>query len=415
MQILLLTIGTRGDIQPCIALALGLQAAGHRVRFATYPSYAEFVTRYGLTFEPIEGDMRALTQGQKWQKAMMESNNPVKAFRFFLSEASTLFARAQADSWRAAQGVDAVLYYSTALWGYDIATRLDVPCCQLAIYPVTPTRVFPAIVLAGHSTPFNRISHFLLQALVWQVFRGSINTFRRQVLGMGPAPLTGIPPRELAGHIPVLYGYSAHVIPKPADWPDWTHVTGYWFLDQAEWQPPAALLEFLDAGPAPIYVGFGSMTDRDAERTGQIVREAVHLSGQRAVIASGWSQIKATDLSRDLFLLEEAPHTWLFPRMAAVVHHGGQGTVAASLRAGVPAVTVPHSADHPFWSYCVAQMGVGPQPIPRRQLTAKRLAEAITTAVTDPAMRARAATTGMRIRAEDGVRQAVDAFQHALN
>jgi UDP:flavonoid glycosyltransferase YjiC (YdhE family) len=206
----------------------------------------------------------------------------------------------------------------------------------------------------------------------------------------------------------VLYGYSPHVIPPPPDWGADTHVTGYWFLDPPSgWTPPPALHEFLAAGPPPVYVGFGSMSSRNPQATAKLVLDALGAAGQRAVLLAGWSGLRPADLPDSVLMVDSVPFAWLFPRMAAVVHHGGAGTTAAGLRAGVPSIVVPFFGDQPYWGRRVAELGVGPAPIPRKRLTVEVLAGAIDRAVTDPVLRRRAAELGVRIRVEDGVARAV--------
>jgi UDP:flavonoid glycosyltransferase YjiC (YdhE family) len=208
--------------------------------------------------------------------------------------------------------------------------------------------------------------------------------------------------------MPVLYGFSPSVLPPPPDWSSEVHVTGYWFLDPPEdWTPPSRLVAFLEAGPPPLYIGFGSMGSRDPQKTSQLVLEALAPAKQRAVILSGWGGLETADLPAHAIAVDSVPFSWLFPRCAAVVHHGGAGTTAAGLRAGVPSVVIPFFGDQPFWGRHVAELGVGPAPIPRRKLTAERLARTIEIAVGDAGMRRRAAELGTAIRAEDGVAQAV--------
>jgi sterol 3beta-glucosyltransferase len=207
----------------------------------------------------------------------------------------------------------------------------------------------------------------------------------------------------------VLQAFSRHVVPRPSDWPDSAVVTGYWFLDEGvDWTPPRELADFLDAGPPPVFVGFGSMAGRDPARTARTVLAAVARSGQRALIVSGWGGLRVDEPPPGVFVAESVPYDWLLPRVAAVVHHGGAGTTAAGLRAGKPTVVCPFVADQPFWGARVAALGVGPRPIPQRRLGEAELAAAILEAVGDAGMRDRAERLGAQIRAEDGVAAAVE-------
>ena len=206
----------------------------------------------------------------------------------------------------------------------------------------------------------------------------------------------------------MLSAYSPRIIPHPADWPAHGHVTGYLFLDsQAGWQPSSELKAFLEAGDPPVYIGFGSMAGRNPEQLARLAIEALAASGQRGLLVTGWGGLRTGSVPDSVFVLDSAPHNWLFPRMAAVVHHGGAGTTAEGLRAGVPTVIVPFVLDQPFWGARVKALGLGPDPIPQKHLTADRLASAIRTAVTDPDIKRRANACGAAIRFQDGVGNAV--------
>ena len=205
--------------------------------------------------------------------------------------------------------------------------------------------------------------------------------------------------------MPLLTAVSPTLVPRPRDWPDFVHMTGFWYLDAADtYEPPAQLLGFLEAGLPTVYVGFGSMAGFDPLATVELVVEALH--GRRAVIAAGWGGLASAALPDSVYCIEEAPHDWLLPRMRLAIHHGGAGTTAAVARAGIPQVIIPHMADQPFWAARVQVLGAGPAPVERRTLTAGNLAVAIH-AAESPAMRQAAAALGTRIRAEDGVGEAI--------
>jgi sterol 3beta-glucosyltransferase len=205
-----------------------------------------------------------------------------------------------------------------------------------------------------------------------------------------------------------LHGYSEFVSPRPGDWPDTAHITGYWFLDQNDgWQPSVALVDFLKAGEAPVYVGFGSMAGRNPQRMANLVVEALQKAKTRGIIATGWGGLDAGNLPETIFKIDNVPHDWLFPQVSAVVHHGGAGTTAAGLRAGRPSIICPFLVDQPYWGERVYALGAGNKPIPQKKLTAEKLAEAIREVTTSQLIRQNAETVGEKIRQEDGITNAI--------
>lgn len=419
MKITLFTVGSHGDIQPYIPLALGLQQAGFDITIATHGPYEDFVRGYGLDFSPVVGDPRAVMSGEGGIQWLETGRNPLSFLRRFRDLANDMMEQMGRDCLTAADGADVLLFSSLGFFaGAPVAEKLGIPAVGAYLQPVSLTAAFPGIIFPQlpDSLPlqrqYNHLTHTLMMEMTWRLFRGPLNNLRRSGLGLPPEKR---PFRQTINDpYPVVYGFSRHVIPKPADWGDHLHISGFWFLDDAAWEPSQALCDFLDAGPAPVYVGFGSMTNRDVEATTHLVIEAIRKSGQRAVLLSGWAGIGSSDLPDAIFRLEYAPHGWLFPRMAAVVHHGGAGTTAAGLRAGVPSLLVPHFADQPFWGRRLNALGVGPGFIPRKQLTLDNLAAAIRLAATDEAMRQRAASLGEKIRAEDGVASAVQFIEQVV-
>jgi sterol 3beta-glucosyltransferase len=397
MRIVILTFGTRGDVQPYLALGLGLKANGHTVTLATTDEFETLVSEYGLEFACLRGDFLKAAQ------AVGGRGISLKLIRQWIAMARDTLD----DEWTSAQNAESFIYNPAALGGDHIAEKLGVPAFAAFPTPLyTPTRAFPSPFFPVASLgPLNHASHRLLAKIGPAMYGGAIRAWRREALSLpparGPLVVRGRP-------VPMLYAYSEAVVPRPADWDANTLVTGYWFLDAPTgWQPPADLREFLGAGPPPVYVGFGSMFMAGGAETTRLVLQALALSGQRGVVATGWGGLTAETASNSIFFLEAAPHDWLFPQVAAVVHHGGAGTTAAGLRAGRPTIICPLVGDQPFWGRRVASLGVGPAPQPRAKLTAERLAEAISAAVTDHDLRQRSAALGQRIRAEDGVARAI--------
>ncbi len=295
------------------------------------------------------------------------------------------------------------------LYGYDLAEKLGVPMVAAAVMPLVPTRAEPALAFPRWPSAlpgYNLLTYQLAYQLVWQAFRPTINRWRREALGLGRAPLRGIY-GEMCESMVLLNGFSARVVPRPPDWGQNVHVTGYWFPEDEGWHPPDDLCRFLDDGPPPVFAGFGSMPLSDAERVTELILEAARLSGQRVVVHAGWGGVGGRSLPEWAFGLDYAPYAWLFPRMAALIHHGGSGTTAFGLRSGVPAIVIPFLYDQFYWGRRVAELGVGPEPVPFAELSAGRLADAIRAATEDGEMQGRARRLGSEIREEDGIEAAV--------
>ena len=417
MRIALVTLGSLGDVYPFVALGLGLQAAGHDVLVVTHTPFEQIVRERGLHFAPVDIDPRTLLEHEEGRSWLDTGGNALLFFRQFSRIAELLIRQALVDCWHACQGTEAIVYSTIGFAiARPIAEKLGVPSFMAALYPVAPTRAFasPYFPAAPAWLPFgrgyyNRQTHLLAMFAFWQLVRPVVNRALREVLDIPPLSPGWLLSQVRQGRITVLYTYSPSVVPRPPDWGNWNHVTGYWFLDhQPNWQPPAGLVDFLASGPPPVYIGFGSMNSRSPQEMTEIVLKALARSRQRGILLTGWGGLSKADLPTEVFKVDEVAHDWLFPRVAAVVHHGGSGTTGAGLRAGIPTVIVPFFGDQPFWGRRVYELGVGPRPIPRKQLSVEWLADAISTAASDTNMRARAAALGERIRAENGAARAVE-------
>jgi sterol 3beta-glucosyltransferase len=413
VRITIEAFGSRGDVQPYVALGKGLQRAGHEVTLLAGDEFEAFITENGLGFFQLGFRVRETISESEGARAMLEGRlGLIRGLRQISRTLQSAMQQMLASTWEACKDAEAVVFSTLGMSAYHVAERQRIPAFWALTMPAfsrtrsLPSPLFPTIP-AGRRLNF--LSHILAEQFWQRLMGGFFNRWRERQLGLPPIPLRQWPYGQLHGKpVPMLYGYSPAVIPRPPDWGEHIHVTGYWFLEQAQdWSPPGALVDFLAAGQPPVYVGFGSMASRRPEETTAIVVEALRQSGQRGVLCSGWAGIGGGNLPDTIFAIDAAPHDWLFPRMAAVVHHGGAGTVSSGLRAGVPTTVVPFAGDQPFWAAKVKRLDVGPAPIPRKQLTAERLAEAIRAAATDEPMRRRAADLGERIRAEDGVEKAV--------
>ncbi len=414
MQITILAMGSRGDVQPYVALGSGLKSAGHSVQMLSTLDFQPLVAAHGLEFAAI-GDS-AIAQAQAHMKDLAEQGNLLQILSATGQGARQLAEQTARSGLQASQGSDLIIG-GLGFMGLALAEKLGTAYVPAYLVPLTPTRTFPSALAPLPQSKLtrwaNRLSHTLTQQMMWRMMFRSADTYARtEVLDLPPLPRPG--PFKLLEQqdAPLLYGYSPAVLPPPSDWSANIHVTGYWFLDApAGWQPPQALAEFLAAGPPPVYIGFGSMFSRDPQANTALMIAALQRTGQRGILYGGWGGLAQSDLPDNVLMIDAVPHSWLFPHMAAVVHHGGAGTTAAGLRAGVPSIIVPFFGDQPFWGRRVQALGVGPQAIPRRQLSAAKLAAAIDQALSDSRMQQRAAALGARIRAEDGIGRAVEVIQ----
>ncbi|MEA5574546.1 glycosyltransferase [Calothrix sp. UHCC 0171] len=411
MRIAIIAMGSQGDVQPYIALGKGLQEVGYRVRLVTHENFAELVNSHGLEFCPVRGDIQSIAE-TKEMRELLEKGNFLAITSYTAKQAQRAAIDWANDGIVACEKMDLLIVGVGGLYlGLALAEKLGLPLLQAYVFPFTPTKAFPSVLFPQSLSQlggwFNHLSHHLTRQIMWQGFRTGDRLMRQQVLGLKAASFWGAYNSEILQQYPILYGFSPSVIPKPSDWHN-THVTGYWFLDSApDWQPPSALMEFLENGSPPIYIGFGSMSNKNPEETTALVLEALEQTQQRAILLSGWGGLGTQNLPNTIFPIDSIPHSWLFPRVAAVVHHGGAGTTSAGLRAGIPTIIIPYFGDQGFWGERVAQLGVGVKPIPRKQLTAQKLAEAIQQVLTDADMRQRAANLGARIQAEEGIAGAV--------
>lgn len=420
MHITIITLGSQGDVQPYVALGLGLRSAGHTVRVATHAYFETLVRSRGLDFFRIAGSPRDIVESEVGRSWLAAGGNAFLFARGLRRVIEPLVERCGLDCWNACQGTEAIMVSRLGFWaGLPIAEKMQVPLFPAYLQPFTPTRAFPAPYFLSNlrlGSRFNLFTYWVVEKFLWRAFRPWVNRFRQEVLGLAPLSFRVPRGKSFKQGSAVLYGYSPSVLPKPSDWSESIYVTGYWFLNHSsDWQPPADLADFVGSGPPPVYVGFGSMNSLDRKWLTELVIQALRRVRQRGILLTGWGGLARPHSSDEVFTLESAPHDWLFPRMAAVVHHGGAGTTAAGLRAGIPSVITPFFADQPFWARQVYELGVGTRPIPRQRLSVERLADAIRVATADKQMRDRAAALGQRIRAEDGVSRGVEAFQRHMS
>ncbi len=406
MRIAVVCNDTRGGIQPYVALALGLKAAGHEVRAVAPSDLASMFTEVNLPVAPLSGSIEAVLRASDGAA----ERGAIASMRLAARELPRIIHAWTKETLDACTGVEVIAGgIGGMVLGLSVAEKVGARFVEAHLQPIgAPTDAYPGILLPGVPRWLGkwgrRMSHRLSESALWMSFRGPMMTARKNVLGLSGEP-------NAARGQAVMYGFSRQVVPVPLDTDRPRFATGYWVLPTpANWVPPPELEAFLARKGPVVSIGFGSMTSRDAEALTHLVLGAVRSAGVRAVLISGWGGLKEAQASDDIFFADSLPHEWLFPRVAAVVHHGGAGTTGAALRAGVPSVVVPFTMDQPFWGSRVEALGAGPKPIPRKRLTEKRLADALGLATGDAQMRTLAAELGAKLREEDGVAEAVALF-----
>ena len=412
MRIAILTLGSRGDVQPFVALGKALRGRGHDVRLAAPDDFGTWIRSHGLAFHPMGVDIKAIVERPDVRRAI--AGNFVEALRLLRSVAMPMMRASLEATWAAARDAEAIIHHPKVVGAPDVAEKTGASLFCASPVPVFPTGNFP-ITLTGRTLgrPLNRLS-WAPARLLRAPYAGVINAWRRDRLNLpkGRAfPPIGQSGRGLATR---LCAVSPAVVPKPPDWDDTTHMTGYWMLDEgAEWRPDPALAAFLAAGPAPVYIGFGSMPSRDPERLAQATMHGAVRAGVRAILATGWGALATAEVPETIHVIEGAPHDRLFPLTAAVVHHGGAGTTAASLHAGRPTLVCPMAVDQPFWGARIARLGCGPAALPLKRLTADSLAARLRDLTANTVYRDRARDLSATLEAEDGVGAAVSVIENA--
>lgn len=418
MKVSLYSYGTRGDIQPFVALAHALREAGHEPLLVVPDSSASLAALYGLPCRPIFDGMKAVLDDPEVRAAMENNFQGVrgKLLAIRLVRQTTPLLRQVLDEMAAVPAGDAdAVVHPINLPVQHLAERLGVPSVAVGLQPGwVPTSSFPS-----PSVPFriprvlNRASYRLSRLALMGLNRAAAR-WRTETLGLPRRPHQGDALQAPDGEpVTVLQAFSPRMLPGSANYPPTIHTTGSWFLPAADtWSPSPELSAFLEADDPMVSIGFGSMAGTDPVRVGRTVVEAVRLAGVRAVLISGWGGID-TGADHRVLAVDHVPHDWLFPRMSANVHHGGGGTSAAALASGRPQVVCPFIADQPFWGSQMYAAGVAPAPLPQRQLTATSLAAAIRQAVEDADLITSAAALGGEIRAENGVGKAVDMIEAA--
>ncbi|KAL3478914.1 hypothetical protein BJX99DRAFT_245163 [Aspergillus californicus] len=447
LNIVIQVVGSRGDIQPFIAIGKRLRCHGHRVRLATHLSFREPVEEAGLEFFSIGGDpaelmafmvknpglmpdMRTIRSGaiRKRRREMKAIFSGCWRSCFETGDGTGLEHRIPEDPWSEELDLkmvpfvaDVVIANPPSFVHISCAEKLGIPLNLMFTMPWSATQAFPhplANIRSQNTKPSvaNFASYAIVEIMMWEGLGDLINRFRKHELGLDPLDAIRAPTIAHRLHIPYTYLWSPALLSKPLDWAPNIDVVGFSHLPgPPNYTPPEDLKQFLESGPTPIYIGFGSIVVNKPSKLTEIIFDAIRQTGQRAIVSRGWGNIGADQPpDKNILMIDKCPHDWLFRHVSCVVHHGGAGTTAAGLALGVPTVIVPFFGDQTFWGSIVARAGAGPEPIRYKELTSEKLTTAIQKALEGDTL-IKAAEIGESMRAEEGVRNAVCSFYHHLD
>ena len=409
----MIALGSTGDVRPYVLLGRELSARGHVVTIASFEPFEPMITGAGLSFFKVSGDVYDMMNN------LMKPGN--SGVRYITSVEKTIRDIAPVllgDLTRSCEHADALICTFFGSMYYSIAEKYGIPCIQTHYFPMDNNRDMPI-----SSSPFqhlgkmwNSASYKIGYVLIGTLEKRYLTAWRREN-GMAPRRVHTRPDYVSGGHrVPVIYATSPLVMPRPKQWNEHIHMSGFWYDDApCAWQPPEDLEAFMAAGEPPIYIGFGSMVSGNMNRLFAMVLRAVRAAKVRAVIMAGWGgETTRLKSNRQIYFADYIPHDWLFPRVKAVVHHGGAGTTASGLRAGKPTLIVPFGGDQPFWGARVHALGCGPRPVQRDSLTVHRLTRSVLDLVTRESYRTAAETLATQMRQEDGVRTAADLVEKEI-
>jgi len=414
MKISILTTGTRGDTQPFISLGKELKGLGHEVKIAGFENYQHLVERNGLQFHPIKGDISQISK--EMAKSSIQSDNPIQFFTSFRKMKPYIKDKQmgmQRDLFEACEDAEAIIYHPGAAIGQFVGEHKGVATILASPFPMEATEEYPALIFYQMKLgeKLNYLTHKIFEKGFWMTVKPPIRRYWKKQFGTIPKSFHNPFSKEQTKNHIAISSVSRHVFQQPKKNTRWF---GYWFLDEdlSAWRPPEDLQNFLRKGTPPVYVGFGSIYDDNAEETTELVIEALRKAGQRGILATGWNSMEGIEEMEDMYFIKNVPHSWLFPKLSGVVHHGGAGTTAAAFRAGVPSFVIPHGNDQYAWGKRTEELGVGPSPVPRKKLTVENLAEGIR-GMQSEGIKSNAYTLGKNIQLENGARDAaryIDTF-----
>ncbi|MFN8579124.1 MAG: glycosyltransferase [Candidatus Sericytochromatia bacterium] len=417
MNISIITLGSRGDVQPYLALGLGLKEQGFNVKLLANENFKEFISDFNIDFHPIRGNVHELVNSEAG-KDLLESGYSIKFIKKFTNIMSEYFDNFFDDMLEGTKGTDFIIFSPLCFVAQQVAEYLGVKSMTANLQPFNRTNELPSFMFPetfSFIPKYNLMTHLVFEQAVWQSVRHTVN---KNIVKKLNRPKIGFWGRrnELEKlKFPMIYGFSKYIIKRPNDWNKNHKITGYWFLDtQKNFKPEKELLKFLDTDKKIIYAGFGSMVNRNPEETSNMIIKSIKGLNVKLIIMTGWGGLSISDNYEDIHVVNQIPHDWIFPKINAVIHHCGAGTTSATLRAGIPSISVPFFGDQPFWSNQIYKLGLSTKPINRKDLNSSNLREAIIESIANDNLINRAKIISKKINSENGISNAVETIKQII-
>ena len=423
-KITILTIGTSGDVHPFIALGVGLLAAGFEVTIASNGEFKVLVEDYGLSFFPIVGSVTTSMQAAEVKKSIEAGGKNREFFNSLIDEAAPLLEQALLEFKEVCQDTEVVIASALTLHlAHYLTDYFELPLIFCSVNPAGPTAEFHHILADPPVGPklvhsaYNKTTHKILTEIIWRYVRAELEPAWNKLMPTIKFPQLDPLAKAFEKKLPlILMAYSPSILPKPKDWSILQHVTGYWRLPSIEkYSPDQELIDFVENGEAPIYAGFGSMANPSDTMLSTIVIPAIKALQQRAVILDDGTDLSAYENDKDIFIIKRADFNWLFPKMKAVIHHGGVGTTGIGIRDGIPTLIVSFIPDQRFWGWQLAQIGAMPKPIPKKSLNYQLFYDSLNDLINNIDYKNKTLELSVTMKQEDGVKTAVEAIINYLD
>ncbi len=417
MRFSILTLGTRGDVQPYIALSKELISRGHEVVICTGESFQDIIIKNGIEFYKAHSDLMSMLNTPEG-KAVMSGG--LKNFKAAMAYAKNVvnpaFRKTLDDFWEASKKTDAIIYHPKALAAPDICVKLNILCISMPPVPITyPISEFPCLAISANKNfgkAINKLTYKFMKIADASSMK-EINDFRIKTLNL-PKRKAGIYAYKINNkEIPIIYPISSYLFKDVHSWNDKVFLPGFFFLNDHELNLSPEIIDFINKGNKPIAISFSSMPLKNPDFFKQNLLKALKLSGDRTIVLTGNSEIYFEN-EPEIFCTKEAPHTKLFPLCKGVVHHGGVGTTASALYSGIPQQIIPFSVDQPFWASRLFKLGYALKPLYETSLNYKDLANAFIN-MSDKNIISKSKEISNMIINENGVKRAVDYIENIMS